>query len=123
MQISDETLSCLSDLIEFGLLFDLPHSDGSHGCPQVMNSPILYKATVLKGKFTYDIVNHCLAVYLLKWGSMVGVRPVSIAPHMSPFIVTGKHISNNTQYFSIVCYVFSSKLAQQGQSIAQLASD
>ena len=41
--------------------------------------------------------------------------------------MTGKHISNNTQYFSIVCYVFSSKLAQRGagigQSIAQLASD
>ena len=58
---------------------------------------------------------------------MVGVRPVSIAPRMSPFIVTGKHISNNTQYFTIVCYVISSKLAQRGagiaQSIAQLASD
>ena len=26
---------CLSDLIEFGLLFDMPHSDGSHGCPHV----------------------------------------------------------------------------------------
>ena len=58
---------------------------------------------------------------------MVGVRPVSIAPRMSPFIVTGKYISNNTQYFSIVCFVFFSKLAQRGagiaQSIAQLASD
>ena len=29
LQISDETLSCSSDLIEFGLLFDLSHSDGS----------------------------------------------------------------------------------------------
>ena len=41
--------------------------------------------------------------------------------------MTGKHISNDTQYFSIVCYVFSSKLAHRGageaQSIAQLASD
>ena len=58
---------------------------------------------------------------------MIGVRPVSIAPRMSPFIVTGIHISNNSEYFSIVCYVFSSKLAQRGagiaQSIAQLASD
>ena len=89
-------------------------------------SPILNKYSI-KREITYNIVNHCLAVYLLKWGSMVGVRPVSIVPRMSPFIVNGKHISNNTQYFSIVCYVFSSKLAQRGagiaQSIAQLASD
>ena len=83
--------------------------------------PILNKYSI-KREITYNIVNHCLAVYLLKWGSMVGVRSVSIAPRM-----TGKHISNNTQYFSIVCYVFSSKHAQWGagiaQSIAQLASD
>ena len=89
-------------------------------------SPILNKYSINR-EITYNIVHHCLAVhvYLLKWGSMVGIRPVSIAPRMSPFIETGKHISNNTQYFSIVCYVFSSKLAQQGagiaQSIAQLA--
>ena len=67
-------------MIEFGLLFDLPHSDGSHGCP------ILNKYSI-KREITYNIVIHCLAVYLLKWGSMVGVRSVSIALRM-----TGKHV-------------------------------
>ena len=69
--------------------------------PATGKSPILNKYSI-KREITYNIVNHCLDVYLLKWGSMVGVRPVSIAPRMKPFIVTGKHISSDTQYFSIV---------------------